>query len=83
MDSTMLLSNPEESINFEGRDWSILREWLRYEIDSATYMLCGNITHDESNKLRGKILFAKTILDLEAAQIARRTTLAPGPHSGY
>jgi hypothetical protein len=28
-------------------------------------MLCGDISHDESNKIRGQILLAKTIIALE------------------
>jgi hypothetical protein len=56
---------PEEDINFAGKDWHLLKAHLHEKLEWLTSMLCGDITHDESNKIRGQILLAKTIIALE------------------
>lgn len=55
----------EEEINFAGKDWHLLKAHLHEKLETLTSMLCGDISHDESTKIRGQILFAKTLLGLE------------------
>lgn len=64
-DLTSTSLRPEEDINFAGKDWYLIKGLLHEKLDMLTSMLCGDISHDESNKIRGQILFAKTLLGLE------------------
>lgn len=64
-DLTSTSLRPEEDINFAGKDWHLLKAHLHDKLEWLTAMLCGDITHDESNKIRGQILLAKTIIALE------------------
>ena len=62
---TTTSQRPEEDINFAGKDWHLLKAHLHDKLEWLTSMLCGDISHDESNKIRGQILLAKTIIALE------------------
>ena len=64
-DLTSTSLRPEEDINFAGKDWHLLKAHLHDKLEWLTAMLCGDISHDESNKIRGQILLAKTIIALE------------------
>ena len=64
-DLTNTSLRPEEDINFAGKDWHLLKAHLHDKLEWLTAMLCGDISHDESNKIRGQILLAKTIIALE------------------
>lgn len=64
-DLTSTSLRPEEDINFAGKDWHLIKAHLHDKLEWLTAMLCGDISHDESNKIRGQILLAKTIIALE------------------
>ena len=57
--------NPEKYINFSSKDWRVLREYLQSQRESIVDRLCGEITNDEANRLRGELRQVKAILSLE------------------
>lgn len=58
-------------INYSGKDWFHVKQILIRSIDDAVSRLCGEIDERETNKLRGIIFGAKSMLALE--QVARDT----------
>lgn len=58
-----------DQINFNGRDWGLMKQYLEKELSIATDVMCQNIDHDETNRLRGRILFINMMLKRAEALI--------------
>jgi hypothetical protein len=61
--------NPEDLINFKGQDWHTIRAILKTMLSTSIDMLCSELTHDESQRIRGRIITLKDILALEEYSI--------------
>lgn len=70
---TLNVPRPEDVINFTGHDWQAIKAFLMEKLDTSSSLLCSDLSHDESNKIRGTILLAKTILNFETAARAKLT----------
>lgn len=53
------------SINYSSKDWYHLKQILHRYVDDATSKIVGDISKEETDKIRGYILLAKTVLSLE------------------
>ena len=51
-----------EEINVLGRDWLLVEEYLIKEKETAVQVLCSDISPDETNKVRGRIVFIDKML---------------------
>jgi len=66
----------EGTINYNGNDWYVIKEYLKEQISSLTKRLLNPDTSwDDTNKLRGSILALQTMLDTESYH-------REGQHSG-
>lgn len=61
------INNPQDHINFYGKDWSILRAYLKYKQDIIMDSLCRDLSQEETNVLRGNLRGIRDILSLEQA----------------
>jgi hypothetical protein len=59
--------SPENYLNFHGKDWNVLRSYLREQQELTMLKLCENVSHDETLILRGKLRAIRDILALEQA----------------
>lgn len=51
-----------DQINFNSRDWGLMKQYLEDQLDTAMDVMCQNIDQDETNRLRGRILFINMML---------------------
>lgn len=67
--------NPEQHINFNGKDWNILRAYLKDRSAVVVDQLCGDKSLDETTMLRGQLRAYRDLLSLEqmaASQAAKQ-----------
>lgn len=53
------------SISYDGKDWFHIKQILLRTIDDATSKIVGDVSREETDKLRGYILCSKTMLSME------------------
>lgn len=61
------MMKPEEQIMFAGRDWQLVKAYLLDQRDKKISMLCGNLDHDSSNRVRGALQQIQALLAIEPA----------------
>lgn len=59
--------NAHEHIQFENRDWQVIKAWLLEKKERKIGLLIQAKDNDESNKIRGSLGFIQEILALETA----------------
>lgn len=64
-------NNSFDQINFHSRDWALMRDYLEQEAKTAMEIMCQDLSIDEVNRLRGRILFIKMMLKRAESTIAR------------
>lgn len=65
-------------VNVFGADWQHLKAYLEYEKDIAMQIVCGvGCNPEETERMRGKIMFIKTLL-AQAEAIAKARTSGNG-----
>jgi hypothetical protein len=58
---------PEEHIMFGGRDWELIKAYLKEEQEQKIRMLVSATDHDTSNRIRGALSMIQALLSLETA----------------
>jgi hypothetical protein len=57
------MSDAFDHINFNGRDWGLMKQYLEDQKRIAVDILCApNTGQDETNSIRGRILFINLML---------------------
>lgn len=67
-------TSPFDQVNFQGRDWGLMKQYLEEQLQTSMEYMCTDLSIDDVNKLRGRILFINTLLkraDLILKQAAK------------